>query len=155
MTLPHRRRRDPVAYTRGWELAAAVICAAVFAVGFAALLGLGVASRLFGSGWVWPHGTDEIGAAVAGIASGHPGRGLPPTQQQLVAGADAVYACVIVLELVCGAVLAWGGLLASRRLRSDGMATRWEAQQALGLGQLHQAKAVIRPDLYGNRKDSA
>jgi hypothetical protein len=40
-----------------------------------------------------------------------------------------------------------------RRFRNDGMATRWEAQQALGEGRLHEAKAIIRPDLYGRDRD--
>ena len=35
------------------------------------------------------------------------------------------------------------------------MATRSEAQDALGIGQLRNAKAIIRPDLYGRGRAPA
>ncbi|PZS26642.1 MAG: conjugal transfer protein, partial [Pseudonocardiales bacterium] len=57
MTAPYQRRRDPQPMGQGWEVAVAVIGGALLGFGLAALAGLGVASALFGDGWVWPHGT--------------------------------------------------------------------------------------------------
>ena len=145
----NQRRRDPVGYTPGWEVAVAVIAGSVLVIALAALLGLGLAAWLFGGGWAWPHGTSTIGSVLGGLFSGHAGRGLPPVEARRVPAAAAVYPCVVVLELLFIAALAWAAVLIVRRFRNDGMATRWEAQQALGESQLHEAKAIIRPDLYG------
>jgi hypothetical protein len=149
MTYNHQRRRDPVGYTPGWEVAVAVIAGAVLVIALAALLGLGLAALLFGGGWVWPHGTSTIGSVLGGLFSGHPGHGLPLVDARRVPSSAAVYVCVVVLELVFIMAVVWVGVALTRRFRNDGMATRWEAQQALGEGRLHEVKAIIRPDLYG------
>lgn len=149
----NQRRRDPVGYTPGWEVAVAVIAGSVLVIALAALLGLGLAAWLFGGGWVWPHGTSTIGYVLGGLFSGRPGHGLPPVEARRVPAAAAVYGCVVVLELLFIAALAWAAVLIVRRFRNDGMATRWEAQQALGEGRLHEAKAIIRPDLYGRGRE--
>jgi hypothetical protein len=153
MTVPYNRRRDPVGYTRGWEVAVAAIGGFVFVTGLAAFLGLAVAAALFGGGWVWPHGMNTIGAVLGGLLSGHPGRGLAAMTAGRVPGPAAVYPCVAVAELLLLAALAWCGVLIVRRFRNDGMATRWEAKQALGVGQLRAVKEIIRPDLYRSRRD--
>ena len=153
MTVPYHRRRDPVGYTRGWEVAVAAIGVFVFVAGLAALLGLAVAAALFGGGWVWPHGMNSIGAVLGGLLTGRPGRGLAAMTAGRVPGPAAVYPCIAVAELLFLAALAWCGVLVVRRFRNDGMATRWEAKQALGVGQLRAVKAIIRPDLYRSRRD--
>jgi hypothetical protein len=153
MTFTYQRRRDPVGYAPGWEVAVAVISGGVFVIALAALLGLGLAALLFGGGWVWPHGTSTIGSVLGGLFSGHPGHGLPLVEARRVPAAAAVYVCVAVLEGLFIAALVWVGVLIVRRFRNDGMATRWEAQQALGAGRLHDVKAIIRPDLYGRDRD--
>ena len=145
----NQRRRDPFGYTPGWEVAVAVLAGSVLVIAFAALLGLGLAALLFGGGWVWPHGTSTIGSVLAGLFSGQPGHGLSLNDGRWVPSPAAVYVCVVVLELVFIAALVWAGVALARRFRNDGMATRWEAQQALGEGRLHEVKAIIRPDLYG------
>jgi hypothetical protein len=149
MTFINQRRRDPVGYTPGWEVAIAVIAGGGLVIALAALLGLALAALLFGGGWVWPHGTSTIGSVLRGLFTGHPGHGLQPLEAKRVPAAAAMYVCVGVLELVFIAALVWVGVLIVRRFRNDGMATRWEAQQALGKGRLHDVKAIIRPDLYG------
>lgn len=153
MTVPYHRRRDPVGYTRGWEVAVAAIGGFVFVAGLAALLGLAVAAALFGGGWVWPHGMNSIGAVLGGLLTGRPGRGLAAMTAGRVPGPAAVYPCIAVAELLFLAALAWCAVLVVRRFRNDGMATRWEAKQALGVGQLRAVKAIIRPDLYRSRRD--
>ena len=154
MTTPPRRR-DPQPIGRGWELAVVAAGGALIAVALAALTGLGVASALWGGGWVWPHGTDTAVRVLGGLVHGHPGRGLPPDQLRQVAGPVPVYACIAGAELVLliGAVTT--AVLAARYWRPgdarSGMATRREAEQALGLRQLHAGRAVIRPDRYPTR----
>ncbi len=151
MTAPSRRR-DPQPIGRGWELAVVAAGGALIAVALAALAGLGLASALWGGGWVWPHGTDAVVRVLGGLLRGHPGHGLPPGQLRQVAGPVPVYACIAAAELVLliGAVTT-AFLVARHRRPGDargGMATRREAEQALGLRQLRAGRAVIRPDRY-------
>lgn len=147
------RRPDPVGYSRGWEVPVLCVVGAVFAIGFAALVGVGIASAWFGGGWVWPHGTSEIGSVVGALFKGEPAGGFDEADARLVAGRGAVYGCVVVCELIAVAIGVWAGVLIARYRRPgdqrSGMATRREAEQVLGRGQLHSVRAIIRPDLYG------
>ena len=151
MTTPPRRR-DPQPISRGWELAVVAVGGALIAVALAALLGLGLASALWGGGWVWPHGTETVTHVLSGLLDGHPGRGLPADQLRRVAGPIPVYACVAVAELVLLTAVTGTAVLAARYRRPGdargGMATRSEAEQALGLTQLRAGRTVIRPDRY-------
>jgi hypothetical protein len=125
---------------------------ALIAVALAALTGLGVASAVWGGGWVWPYGTDSVARVLGGLLHGDPGRGLPPDQLRQVAGPVPVYACVGVAELVLVTTAVISAVLITRYRRPGdargGMATRTEAEQALGLRQLRAGRAVIRPDRY-------
>lgn len=151
MTTPSRRR-DPQPISRGWELAVVAVGGALIAVALAALVGLGLASALWGGGWVWPRDTETATRVLAGLHSGDPGRGLPADQLRQAAGPIPVYACVAAAELVLlTAAITAGVLVACYRRPGDargGMATRREAEQALGLRQLRAGRAVIRPDHY-------
>jgi hypothetical protein len=153
MTFTYQRRRDPAGFTPGWEVAVAAVAGAVVIIAAGALLGLGLAGLLFGGGWVWPHGLNTIGSVLGGMVTGHPGRGLAMGEATREPAAAAVYVCVTVLELLFLAASTWCCVLIVRRFRNDGMATRWEAEQALGIGRLHEVKAIIRPDLYGRDRD--
>ncbi|WP_233492255.1 conjugal transfer protein [Blastococcus sp. TF02A-30] len=154
MTTPFRRR-DPQPIARGWELAVAAAGGALIAVALTALVGLGLASALWGDGWVWPRGTETITHVLGGLLDGNPGRGLPPDQLRQVAGPIPVYACVAAAELVLLTAAVITAVLVTRYRRPGdargGMATRREAEQALGLGQLRAGRAVIRPDRYPSR----
>lgn len=127
----------------------------LIAVALAALTGLGIASALFGGGWVWPHGTDTVVRVLGGLLHGPPGRGLPPDQLRQVAGPVPAYACIAAAELVLLSGALTTAVLAVRYRRPGdargGMATRREAEQALGLRQLRAGRAVIRPDRYPPR----
>jgi hypothetical protein len=154
MSAPYyQRRRDPQPMSQGWEVAAAVVGGVLIGVGVAALAGLGVACAVWGGGWVWPHHTDTVTHVLGGLMQGHPGRGLPPAQQRLVAEPAAVYGCVILAELALAGLAITGGVLIARYRRPGdargGMATRGEAEQVLGIGRLRSARSIIRPDLYG------
>ncbi len=156
MTAPSRRR-DPQPISRGWELAVAAAGGALIAVALAALTGLGLASALWGGGWVWPRGTETVTHVLGGLLHGHPGRGLPRDQLHRVAGPIPVYACVAVAELVLLTAAVITAVLVARYRRPGdargGMATRSEAEQALGLTQLRAGRAVIRPDRYPSGTD--
>lgn len=158
MTASFPRRRDPQPIGRGWELPTAAAGAALLAVALAALTGLGVASAIFGDGWVWPHGTETVGHVLGGLLRGHPGRGLPADQLHRVPGPAPVYACIAAIELILLATAALVAVLLARYRRPGdargGMATRREADHALGLGQLRAARALIRPDIYGPQAES-
>jgi hypothetical protein len=147
------RRRDPQPMTHGWELAVVVLGGAVLGLGLAALSGLGIASALFGHGWVWPRGTDMAGHVIGGLLTRHPGEGLPVAQAALVPGPGPVYGCIAICELTLIALTVNAAVLVSRYRRPGdargGMATRSEARKALGMSQLRGARHIIRPDLYG------
>jgi hypothetical protein len=154
MSAPYyQRRRDPQPISQGWEVAAAVIGGVLLGAGLAAQAGLGLASALWGGGWVWPHGTDTITHVLGGIVQGQPGRGLPAAQRRLAAGPGPVYGCVAFTELLLVAAAVTAGLLIARYRRPGdargGMATRSEAEQVLGISRLRSSKTIIRPDLYG------
>ena len=153
MTAPQQRRRDPQPIGQGWEAPVAILGGALVALGLTALCGLGVASALFGRGWVWASGTDAVGQVLGGLLAGHPGDGLDPLQARLVAGPLAVYLCVAACELAAIAAAIGGAVLVTRYRRPGdargGMATRSEAEQALGTSRLRAARELIRPDLYG------
>ncbi len=152
MTSP-QQRRDPQPLARGGEVALVALAGVLMLVGMTALAGLGAAAALAGGGWVWPHGSDTIGVVLAGLLSGHPGRGLPPELAARVPGPVAVYSGVAVAELVMLIVAGVGGVLFWRYHRPGdarrGMATRGEAARVLGRSRLRAARAIIRPDLYG------
>ncbi|MBN1092174.1 conjugal transfer protein [Blastococcus sp. TML/M2B] len=130
----------------------AAVGGALIAVALAALVGLGLASALWGSGWVWPQGTETVTRVLGGLLDGDPGRGLPPDQLRQVAGPIPVYACVAAAELVLLTAAVLTAVLVTRYRRPGdargGMATRREAEQALGLRQLRAGRSVIRPDRY-------
>ena len=154
MTAPYQRRRDPQPIVQGWEVAVVALTAVLLTLAAAALTGLGLASAAAGRGWVWPHGTVPSGRVLAGILTGHPGRGLDPTQQAKIAPPAAVYTCVTIGELLALAVIT-GLTVLMVRLRGPadprrGIATRTETRHALGIGALQAARNVIRPDLYPN-----
>jgi len=151
VTTPYQHRRDPQPVGRGGEIAFVALAGVLLALALAALLGLGVASAVFGGGWVWPHGTGTIGHVLAGLLTGHPGRGLPSTLAARVPGAIAVYSCVALTELALLVASIAAAVLFLRFHRPGdargGMATRHETHQVLGVSRLREAKTLIRPDL--------
>ena len=152
MSGPAQRRRDPQPVSRAGELALLAVAAGLLLLAFGALVGLGLASAVFGRGWVWPAGGQTLNHTLGGLLAGHPGRGLPPPLAALVPSPGLVYLGVGVAEgCLLAAAVGVGWLVAGYVRPGDargGMATRGEAHEALGVGQLRRAKKIIRPDLY-------
>lgn len=149
-------RRDPQPLGQGWETPVLVLCGVLLGVALAALAGLGAASAVLGGGWVWPHGTAEIGHVLGGLCTGHPGRGLPAGQAHRVPGPWPIYSSIALCEALLISAAAVGGVLFARWHRPGdargGLASRHEAEQVLGLSVLRQARTIIRPDLYPTKK---
>jgi hypothetical protein len=151
--MSRHRAPDPQPTGRSSELAALALAGTLTVLALAASAGLGTAAAWFGGGWVWPRDTPHLITTVAGLLSGHPGRGLPAADAARVPGPWPVYACVAAAELLTLAVAAAVAVVTGRfRTPGDarrGMATRAEAARVLGVRRLRGARAVIRPDLYG------
>lgn len=150
MSAPLRRARDPQPVGRGWEIALIAITVVLCVVASAALVGVGVAAALWGDGWVWPATAADIAPAVAGLVEGRLGAAYTEAQVTRMAGHTPTYAAVITCEavlIVAGALVVSAVVGRSRAARS-GMATRRQAEQALGVSGLRAAGSVIRPDLH-------
>lgn len=151
MTMPYQSRRDPTPWSHGGEIALAAVAAAVLAIVLAALTGLALAAACFGSGWVWPHGTDTIVRVIGSLLAGHPGHGLPAGDTARLPGPGVIYGCIAVSEALLIGVIVAVALASSHWFRPGGarrgMASRWQAQQVLGRSRLREAARLIRPDL--------
>lgn len=144
-------RRDPQPYSRGWEAAFVAVSAVLLLLGVAAVAGVSTAGALTGHGWAWPHSRRATVAVLRGVLTGHPGQGTGLGSGQLP-GPVLAYGCVAACEL---AMLAATAALVATGLRyhqpadaRSGMATRAQAEQALGASTLRRARHQIRPDLY-------
>lgn len=154
---PARWRQDPQSVGRGGEIAIVVLAVALFVLALAALVGVGAAAALFGSGWVWPHGTRAAAQELRGLMAGDPAAGGSPTLARRIPGRATVIACVAVAELVAVVTMGAAGVLVARyRQPGDargGMATRSQAGQVLGASRVRAAAAVIRPDLHARPRN--
>jgi hypothetical protein len=153
MTDPYDlQRRDPAPVGRAGEVALCVVVGVLLVVVFAALAGLGVASAVFGGGWVWPHGTEQIRNALGGLLNGHPGRGLPAHAAARVSGRTAVYAVVAACEVMAAVLIIIAVTWSARWCRPGdprrGMAARREVRKVLGAQRVRRARRLIRPDLF-------
>lgn len=157
MSDPYRAgRRDPTPVSRGGELTLLALAGALLLAALAAVTGLGIASAVVGGGWVWPHGTDQTRATLAGLLGGDPVRGLPSAVAARVPSAGAVYTAVAVCEAAAVALAVAVTVLVLRWSRpSDprrGLASAAEARRVVGTRRLRCARHLIRPDLYPPRQ---
>lgn len=155
MDMAQQTRRDPTPLGQGWELPVVLLGAAVIAAALAALAGMGAAAAVAGAGWVWPAGTPAMLHTLAGLLTGHPGRGLPPAAAGRLPGPGWVYAGAGTSEALLLVVAVAAGTLTHRHWRTAprrGMASRAQAADALGVTELRAARRLIRPDLYPTRR---
>jgi type IV secretion system protein VirD4 len=142
-----RRRPDPTPW--GWEVPTAGLLAWLSVAAATLLAAQGAAAWLTGHGWLWPD-SSHLFPAFGGLLTGHVGAdvdaldGLP--------SAVLVVVVAVILELVLLGLSVWAARWfwttagPGRRL---GMATRADAETALGAGRLRRVRKLIRPDLYG------
>lgn len=143
-----QRRSNP--YPWAWEIPAAAVTTVVLVFAFGVHLGRAVANLSAGAGWHVPDRADLF-RSLPGVLQGHADAGLH-LSGEAVASPPVLWSCVAVTELMLTAVMVtalvvilntWG----PRRLQ--GMASRSEAEQLMGVTRLRRDRAVVRPDLYG------
>jgi hypothetical protein len=145
------RRHDPHPFT--WEIPAAIIAAVLLVLVLGVHIGRAAANLLAGAGWGWP-ARDELFRSLPGILGGDGAAGLPRALHG-GAGQGALWTSIGACELLLLTLLGWAFKIGLDRWgphRVQGMATRAQAEQMLGLPRLRKASAVVRPDLYGKQR---
>ncbi len=133
-----RGKRTPPAM-RSADLAIITLGAAVFLLVLGALIAVGLASLLFGGGWVWPDGVSGAVREVGALAGGDPTRGLAAANIRRVPSVGAVWPIVVFVEIIALAVaLMLARAVAPMRPSGErtGFAGRADAAAVLGRGQL-------------------
>ena len=146
------RRHDPYPFT--WEIPAAIIAGVLLVLVLGIHIGRAVANLLAGAGWGWPD-REELFRSLPTILAGDGAAGLPRAFHG-GAGQSALWTSISVCELLLLILLGWVFKLGLDRWgphRVQGMATRAQAEQMLGRTRLRKASAVVRPDLYGSRRN--
>lgn len=156
-----RTGRDPGAGAGMGDNETALIIgvAAAVVLVLAALVGISATSWITGSGWLWPHDSTMLGRELHGLVTGDPARYLTAPRRHTLPTRGVTYAGVIVTELAVMALACFAARWAISDMHprgsSSGLASRTQAQQALGIGQLTRQRAIeIRPDLYGRRNEA-
>ena len=146
------RRHDPYPWT--WEIPLGVTVAVLLVVVFAAHAGRAVANMWAGHPWRFPPRT-ELFSSLPGLVRGDAMAGLQAMPGQgPAAAAEPLW---MWMGLVEGAALALVVFLAVRGLRRwgpgrvKGMASPADVERMLGRSRLRANRAVVRPDLYGQR----
>ena len=142
-----RRRPDPTPW--GWEVPTAGLLTWLSVAAATLLAAQGVAAWLTGHGWLWPD-SPHLLPAFGGLVTGHVGAGVDAPgglpSPVLVVIVAVILELVLLVLTVWAARWFWTTAGPGRRL---GMATRADAETALGAGRLRRVRKLIRPDLYG------
>jgi len=144
------RRHDPYPWT--WEIPTCVVVAIMLVMVCGVHLGRAIANVVAGADWVFPERA-EMFRSLPAVLQGDAGAGLDglggPVSSSTalwtyIAATELILliACVVLLKVVLDR---WGPA------RMRGMASAAEAERLLGVRRLRRVRAVIRPDLYGNR----
>ena len=145
------RRQDPYPWT--WEMPLAVIVALLVLISFGVHLGRAVANVLAGCGWRFPSRVNLFnslpvvlrGDAGAGLADLHGPAASPASLLMFVAATELILLAATVALIKLG-LDRWGPG------RMKGVATPGEAEKLLGVTRLRRSRRIIRPDLYGKRR---
>lgn len=91
-----------------------------------------------------------------GVLGGNPAAGLTPTAARHHASTPALIVCLVILEAAMTCLFGWAvfkvvSIWGPQRML--GMATREDAEKILGVTRLRKQAGVIRPDLYGPKKN--
>lgn len=141
------RRTNPYPFT--WELPLALLIAGLFVMLIGLQAGRSLANVLAGGEWAFVERA-ELVSSVPELLQGDAGAGLPDSSS--AAPRSLLWSSIIAVEIliaVCMAVIVEIGLQRWGPSRIQGMATREEAHELLGVGRLRRHAGLIRPDLYG------
>lgn len=147
------RRTNPYPWT--WEPAAAIGLAVLVLLALGVQSGRSLALATTGHGWHWVN-TNLLFGSLPGILTGHANTGLTGVPDVVPAVVLYVWiGAVEVLLVVAAAVAAKAAWERWGTSRVVGMATRADADQALGVTRLHRVRHIVRPDLYPHRPTRA
>jgi hypothetical protein len=128
---------------RPHDLALVSVGASAFLVTLSALTGVGLASFVFGGGWVWPDGVLGAMRELGDLLAGDPARALDHTDAQRVPGLAAIWVTVVLAEaivVVVGVALYRCATATPRPSDATaGLATRADAAGALRPAPPHPA----------------
>jgi type IV secretion system protein VirD4 len=125
--------RRPASALRDSDLAVIVAGGAVFLLALGALVAVGLASLLFGRGWVWPPGVAGAVSELGALVTGDPAGGLDDASARRVPGAAAVWVVVVIVEFaVVALVVALVRVVNQGHRPPSDRASRAEAATALG-----------------------
>jgi hypothetical protein len=148
------RRQDPYPWT--WEMPLAVMLAVFVLISFGVHLGRAVANVLAGCAWRFPSRVNlfsSLPAVVRGDAGAGlvdlPGPGASPSSLLMCVAATELILLVGTVLLIKLSLDRWG----PQRMR--GVATPGEAGKLLGVTRLRRSRKIVRPDLYGKRRQKA
>ena len=145
------RRQDPYPWT--WEMPLAAILAVLVLISFGVHLGRAVANVLAGCDWMFPSRVDLFSSLPA-VLRGDAGAGLVDLHEP-AASPLSLLMCIGATELILLAatvVLIKWGLDRWGPGRMRGVASSSEAESLLGVARLRRSRKIVRPDLYGKRR---
>lgn len=138
------------------DLGLIAVAAAAFFLALGALTGIGVASFVFGGGWMWPRGVLGATRELGGLLAGNPTRGLDHAQAQRVPGLVAIWVTVAFLEVIVVAVALATCRWATATVRPSGarsaLASRADAAAALGRRRLARSSQATAWPLGRSRQ---
>jgi hypothetical protein len=138
------RRHDPYPWT--CEVPMGVILVILLVLVCGVHLGRAIADVLGGAGWSFPRLVDLFSSLPGILRGGHFPSPMTFWVCVLTTELLLIAVCVFVLKQVLDY---WGPA------RMKGMASSVEAERLLGITRLRKNRAVIRPDLYGKRRNPA
>ena len=145
-----QRSRRPNPYPFTWEIPVGIVLGVLLLLLLGVHAGRALANLLAGAGLTLTP-REALLTGVPALLAGDAAAGLQPRPGR-VAGAALLWLCVLVVQTLNLLLIAWGSRIAWQRWgpgRVEGVATRGELDQLLGLGRLRKVAPVVRPDLYG------
>lgn len=142
------RRTNPYPFT--WEIPVGIVLGVLLLLLLGVRAGRALANLVAGAGLTLTL-REALLTGVPALLAGDAAAGLQPRPGR-VAGAALLWLCTFVVQTLNLLLIGWGSRIAWQRWgpdRVEGVATRGELDQLLGLGRLRKVAPVVRPDLYG------
>ena len=145
---PQHLRTDPLPLS--WEVPTTIALCWVISSLAALPFGQGVSALTVHGSFLWPN--HDLVASIGGLLTGDPGAGIRRGLARGLPSRVLVYTAVVFVEAVNATLWSAAAYLWWRHGGPGtqwGMATRAEARQVLGTGNLRSRRALLRPDLFG------